>query len=1027
MLARLIYWVFIMLQGFCLCSQIIEPNARHFNQRDGMYNEILFNIFKDSKGQIWLTGNDGVSRFDGRNFRNFRIQMLKKGMGGDVYAFHEDKKGRIWFVGRFGTGYIYGNQVVKHPQCESLAKLKYFQGSWIQSMLVDSLDHVWLTLSGNSARFVTSDFYQLNHVFQLTKDTILIHDISTFAGVKKISSLSSIIPFQSQFLHTGKRAGFKNLQKGSDISQISLNDTTFQSFVYDLITMPKNRFLAIGSREVMIFSQDSIFDYKTDFFYSKLDIINSFFDPTNGDIWVCTRSGAYRAIGGNFETFKSEIYFAGKSIAGLTRDFEGNYWFATSSEGLYMVPDLALKRMHWPMENFKNKIVDLEVYKDKLWYTNKEPDLGYISADFKSTTVRQFESKVPINMQNMNEVFLYVFGPSQEVWAVFDPYNFRNLRYAPAYKSRMKNVTPLKDNRYWMAGYYGLLLSELDAKEYIFWSERDLGFKPDASRIIPFGKTTFDDSIYFHVGTKVFTFMDSVHKPITEAQLGFPPDEHQFFDIGQSDDWETKYFVGRRVVDSQGEEVRKNEIIFHREARITRIEPKEFGRYEVFISGYFINDTTFAVYYYSIVENNYGVFLMEVNETLDSYKFKAKLDKFEYLEGRVSEIVSYNRHLWIPTTNNGIVFYPDSITSFPRTPAPLVFIRQLELPDTILSYPESIHLAPEQNEMVIELGGLGFRREKFLQFRYRISESDSSWRITDRDIVQFGNLDPGDYTFEVQVSTDTTGWSSNTARLCITVQPAWNETLLFKLVLGLLILLAIAAISFLTIRYLSRRNMIERQMIEMKYQALKNQMSPHFLFNSLNAILYLINSNQKEKAGKFLTSFADLLQNVLNQSSETFVPLIDEIEGIQQYLLLEKVQMGDRLEVAIEVDDDLKIQDLLMPPMLVQPMIENAVRHGIMPRGSGKVKVAIQGDGDEFSITVEDNGIGRNASQKLAKKSGRKRPSLGIRNTYERIAAINQLYKLDIEMQIMDLGDGPNAEGTCITFQFPQMKSVPGL
>ena len=1004
---RLAHTIILILISTIMSGQVIEPHARKFDKRDGLKDDILFNVFADSKGHIWVSGSSGVSRYDGTSFKSFRKEQLTAGMS-DVYAFHEDYKGRIWLIGPYALCWIEGNSLYKHPQADTIQKMKLLQNRWIQSMVVDSLDHVWFTLVALAPH--TNDNYMFNHIYKLSRDSLMSYNIAEFDNLLKVSPLSSMIFHKGEWLHTGSRKGNGGYYNIKTVRNQLLNDTTFRGPFWGVQPYKKDQFVAVETREIMHFSQDSIFQYIGKPF--PADIINFYNDP-NGDIWVCTRKGLYRAIGGDFTTFEDHHYYKDNIISGITRDFEGNYWVSTYSEGLLMIPKLEVMRLHWPNEPFKNKIHDLEVFQDNLWFTTREPGIGFIDQKNHLTEVRKFGHRPEIYMQNMNDDFLYVFSQGLENWAVFGRNKFIYLPDTKAYITRLRSITPLRDGRFWLSGFHGFTLAALNQKDYLLSSPYDLKYRSDIRKVIPISEVAGADSIYFLTNGKIHTYWDSIIQPVTEDRLGYPPEEYYFYNMGIDRDKDIRFFISRSGV------------IFHWNGKKTRIYPEEINRNDICLGGNFLNDSTFCLEYFDLLEDSYGILLLQLGEDLESYTFKGRLDEQNYLGARPSEAISFNKHIWIPTFSKGVIFYPDTITSFNYTPQPKVFIRQIKLPDTIITYPSKLNLNPGQNQMAIELAGIAYRSEASIYYRYRIRERDTSWNYVEQSIVQFGNFEPGNYTFEAQASTDTTNWPVSTAVLEFRIQPKWTQTQIFQVGVLLLGLVFTVGISYLFVRYLSRQNKIKRQLIEMKYQALQNQMSPHFLFNSLNSILYLIDSNQKSSAMKYLTSFAGLIQNVLGQSTEAFVPLIDEIESIQQYLQLEKVQMGNLLEIDIAVADRLKVQELLVPPMLVQPMAENAVRHGIMPKGSGKVKVKFMNREESLLIVIEDDGIGREASQKLAERRQRKRPRLGIKNTRERIAAINQMYKLDIAMNIEDIIIEEQIAGTRIEIIIPKLKNVP--
>lgn len=219
---------------------------------------------------------------------------------------------------------------------------------------------------------------------------------------------------------------------------------------------------------------------------------------------------------------------------------------------------------------------------------------------------------------------------------------------------------------------------------------------------------------------------------------------------------------------------------------------------------------------------------------------------------------------------------------------------------------------------------------------------------------------------------------------------------------------------------------MERRMNTLSYQALQSQMSPHFIFNAMNSILYLINTHQRKEAGRYLTSFARLLRGILDDADEPFLPLIDELERVQQYLELEQLQFGEALTYFIHIDDNLQVHKLLSPQMLLQPFLENAIRHGISPKGEGTISLYVTDQEDHLMICIEDNGVGRIAAKQINRPQLiEKKGHLGIENTHARIESLNRLFNLKINLQIIDLSDGYQATGTRVEITLPKIFQHP--
>ena len=203
----------------------------------------------------------------------------------------------------------------------------------------------------------------------------------------------------------------------------------------------------------------------------------------------------------------------------------------------------------------------------------------------------------------------------------------------------------------------------------------------------------------------------------------------------------------------------------------------------------------------------------------------------------------------------------------------------------------------------------------------------------------------------------------------------------------------------------------------LRIQELKKQMNPHFIFNALNSILHRILSGKKEEAAQFLTSFSKLIRIILNSSDKNFVPLSEEIESLELYLSLEKMRLGNSFVYSIHIDKDIDAIDSAIPSLIIQPFVENAIWHGLMPKeGDKNLTISISFLNKKLAIDITDNGIGRVRSATLKDQDCHK--SKGIDMISERLALIQLKYKREAVFSYIDLYDINNqAIGTKVILQ----------
>ena len=190
-------------------------------------------------------------------------------------------------------------------------------------------------------------------------------------------------------------------------------------------------------------------------------------------------------------------------------------------------------------------------------------------------------------------------------------------------------------------------------------------------------------------------------------------------------------------------------------------------------------------------------------------------------------------------------------------------------------------------------------------------------------------------------------------------------------------------------------------------KSLRSQMNPHFIFNALNSVNSFIAANDERTANKYLSDFSLLMRAVLENSEEDFIPLEKEIELLQLYTKLEHFRFKDKFDYAVNVDQSIAKKDFVIPPMLLQPYIENAVWHGLRYKKSkGYLEIGIsQVQSDEIKITITDNGIGREKSKALKTEHQKKQNSKGMGNIKKRVSILNDMYKDKVDVFIEDLKD----------------------
>ena len=225
-----------------------------------------------------------------------------------------------------------------------------------------------------------------------------------------------------------------------------------------------------------------------------------------------------------------------------------------------------------------------------------------------------------------------------------------------------------------------------------------------------------------------------------------------------------------------------------------------------------------------------------------------------------------------------------------------------------------------------------------------------------------------------------------------------QKLIIYSLIGGVLLLLITA---FLMFKYI-RQQRLANNLLALK--SLRSQMNPHFIFNALNSVNSFIASNDERTANKYLSDFSLLMRAVLENSEEDFIPLEKEIEQLRLYTKLEHFRFKDKFDYNINIDENINVKDFVIPPMLLQPYIENAVWHGLRYKKSkGYLEIVIiQTNPEEISITITDDGIGRKKSKTLKTVHQQKQKSKGMGNIKKRVSILNEMYRDKVDVLVTD-------------------------
>ena len=338
-----------------------------------------------------------------------------------------------------------------------------------------------------------------------------------------------------------------------------------------------------------------------------------------------------------------------------------------------------------------------------------------------------------------------------------------------------------------------------------------------------------------------------------------------------------------------------------------------------------------------------------------------------------------------------------------------------------------LHLRHWENFFSVAFSAKAYTLGSKCRFRFRLKNFEDWQEAGSRRYANYTNVPGGQYVFQVQVANNEGIWSPRLLEMPVAIDTAWYATWWFRIgavALALALIYGTYRYRILQIRRQERlRTAFEKQLANVEMSALLAQMNPHFLFNCLNSIDSYIIRNESKKASEYLNNFARLMRLILNNSRTNYISLKDELESLELYLQMESLRFKDKFEYEIIVDGHLDPNSINIPPMLIQPYVENAVWHGLMHKddGQGKVTIRVREHADTLTCTVEDNGVGREKAMALKpNKTGKNRQSMGMQITKDRMEIINKLYDANTRVQIIDLYDEARVpRGTRVELTIP--------
>ena len=969
------FFLFFLFTFFAVSASAQETYIYHFTPKDGLLSNNCYYTLQDSKGYIWIGTDAGVSRFDGRRFENFSID---DGLSDNqILQIKEDKAGKIWFLSLNGQlSYFYNGRIYNESNDNLLKILKF--NAIIVSFFEDSKGRMWFGTNKNilfmwNGKKLTK--YVSNNLSRQFINTF-IHEDPTGA----------IWAFNIQGARVLSGEHFK------DVPNVALPVS------YKTIVNLKNKKLLYLTKDGLILrdglKERTVIKLDSDLLSND----PGYFYANREELWLSTGNGAYQVDSAG----RTKHYLDNVATSQVLKDNKNNIWFTTTN-GIYMLPKMEnrLYKIDIGKGSVKNGVKS--ILKDKesrLWLGLDNGTISIMNKNKVLVDQIDFEDKKTFSKIKQLSV---------------DP-NGKSLYFASDYGVGMisdiykkdKDISYLRETNH--AGYV--------VKNF------SLNKKQGLAIALSSGVTILKDR------TKDFEFTSSNFK---EGKDFFDSRSYNVFYDQRDNLWFSNINGLSRFSNGILSRLYKNDSLLSK--RINAIRECKDGTIVLATDGYgllFIKDNKLvnqltqkdglannickALFLKDniiwVITNNGINRVVKEGDSLD-------VESFEYtnplLKNDVNDLYIDQDTAYFATNSGLVYFYRKPVEQLKEVPN--LWISSVTVNNVLQDLNgQKLLFSPSSNNIVFRYNTIDFQNQE-MSFRYRL-KADADWVETKNRRIEFSALSPGEYTFELCAKSSNSGWS-NPMSVRFNLQAHFWQTIWF-----LLAMFVIAGILFYKLAVVITKKqkdkeqqqlLLKNKILMLEQRALQAMMSPHFVFNVMNSIQHYINTKDTSSANKVLTGFARLIRKNLEICTKSFITLEEEIEYLELYLTLEKKRFGEKFQYSFKIDPLIDKEETFLPSMLLQPYVENAIWHGIMPKEEGgKIEIIIDlVDDTHLLIQIVDDGVGIDNAFKTRQSSSH--DSKGMSLTQERINLLNQIEVNPIQISIKQTGKS----GTKVSIKIP--------
>lgn len=932
----------------------------HFTAQNGLLSNTVYSGLSDSKGYLWFSTDQGVSRYDGFEFVHFTID---EGLtDNEVFKIFEDSKGRIWFLTYNGKPCYYQNYKIHNP--ENTSFLADFKNKIFFTQMIEDADgKIWFfkefsreyyvleneqviqyqlpaeTYFLNSFKLNESDYFVYNSKIDNTSWKYSIVDVKNPETVK----YSFIDPYQCDNFYVFQNTlyfGNRGLNNLGPLNVYRVNDFLFEereatiidsssqlNKIYHVATINKQLLIATNNGVTLLNSTGSIKKHLLPGIFTT-----SILQDYESGLWLTTKNdGVFY-----FANLESQTYKDISESVSLIRlnPYDSTQLYFIAQNSIYISKKKSLIKLQFPVEFARNEIVtDIAFFDSTSFLVGNGHGLCfYNGSDFKIAPGKSGIKQILVEGDSLT----YARSTDlvkQHFNQLFKPLNLFNQPYRTLYSQRVLCVAKTEDNALLIGNNFGAFSMNVD-------------------------------------GTmKAIESIETRIKKIVLSQNNY------------------RVFCS----DIQG-------IFLMYEGNVVHLTTSNG------LASNCVNSCVFDYNNNLWVATSKGLSFIDLtNRSIKNYGAANGI-----IDEKVNEVHIVNDTCLFLATASGVYLYnPKKIN---ETSKPRVEIQSLKVNATELKPAPFYEFNHNENNIEILLSGISFNNNN-LEFYYKIENQSEQWVKINGRLMTFVNLPSGNYSILIKCKNTHQKWS-DTHRIEIIIHPPFYLSWWFIILSSTILIFGTVSFFYVYQKRRLKEKEIQLMLSETKQLAFRAQLNPHFVFNSLNSIQYLYMSKKDDQALDYLNKFSILLRNILNHSNKPLITITEEIENLKLYLEIEQKRTNDVFDYEITVEPDVDTFSLQIPSMLIQPFVENSIWHGFKSiKQKGEIRINVAKLNHEFiTILINDNGSGFDNTSDNRKTEGKINESKGMKLINDRISALNRMNSKNIKLNINSTKSGTTVE-----------------